>query len=66
MDVYDVPQNDEEVTEKFSAFPDKFMGECMLGIYECRRAMGEDVMLAYENALRAGIGMPAIERETEE
>jgi hypothetical protein len=33
----------------------------MLGIYENRIVKGESVMLAYENALRAGIGQPAIE-----
>jgi hypothetical protein len=58
---YGVPETHEEVVAYFETFPDKFIGECMLGIYEIRRAKGEDVMLAYENALRAGIGKPAIE-----
>lgn len=61
MNEYHVPETHEEVVAHFKNFPEKFMGECMLGIYEIRIAKGESVMLAYENALRAGIGQPAIE-----
>jgi len=56
-----VPQTKEEVIEHFKNYDDEFFASCLIGIFECRLGMGEDVMLAYENALRAGAGLPAIE-----
>lgn len=60
MSQYSVPQTHEEVVEHFENYPDKFLGSCLLGLYECRRGQGDDVMLAYENALRGGLGLPNI------
>jgi len=59
----DVPENDEQVKIAFSGYT-PIIGNCLFGIYQCRRAQGVSVLEAYEEALRAHIA--AIENKNEE
>lgn len=50
-----VPQTKEEVIENFKSYPDEFLSECLIGLFECRLAQGDSVMQAYETTLRAAV-----------
>jgi hypothetical protein len=53
-----VPQTKEEVIEHFNEYPDKFMAECMIGLFEVRMLQGDTVMQAYETTLRVAVERP--------
>ena len=48
-----VPTNDEEAERMLSDGRDKLVANCLVGIYQCRRATGADVLGAFEVALKA-------------
>jgi hypothetical protein len=56
----EIPKTDEEVIALFDKMFDGSIKSYMAGIYKCRRGRGEDVLLAYENALLIALGRPAV------
>jgi len=53
-----VPQTKEEVIEHFNEYPDKFMAEYMIDLFEVRMLQGDTVMQAYETTLLAAVERP--------
>jgi len=52
----DVPETDEEAEVALRYGKRELTGKNLVGIFQCRRAMGEDLLTAYEAALRALVG----------
>jgi hypothetical protein len=49
----DIPSTDEEVKVALRYRRDDLTGRNLVGIFECRRTLGDDLLLAYERALLA-------------
>jgi len=54
----DMPTNDNEVRLCLSYAKDRLTASNLFGIYQCRRGIGEDLLTAYEYALRVHISIP--------
>lgn len=53
---FELPQTDEDVIAKVNNdYQGDLTKKCLIGIYRCRRGMGEAVIQAYESMLRAHI-----------
>lgn len=51
----DIPATDDEVKTALAYGKSELTSTSLIGIYECRRALGESLLQAYETALRAHI-----------
>jgi len=51
-----VPETDDDVEAYLSRLCPGPAGTCLIGIYRCRRGLGECVLKAYEYTLLANIG----------
>ena len=52
-----VPQTDKEVIDQFKEqYSDDLLKKNLIGIFQCRRGLGDDVATAYEYTLKAHIG----------
>ena len=55
-----VPETKEEVVEHFKSYPDEFLSEVLIGLFEVRMLQGDTVMQAYEATLRAAVERPTL------
>ena len=52
---FDVPETDEQAEIAIRHGKDDLIGRNLIGIYRCRRGLGDSLLKAYETALRAHI-----------
>ena len=51
-----VPQTDNEVIEQFNTqYADDLLKKNLIGIFQCRRGLGDDVLTAYKYTLKKHI-----------
>ena len=52
----DIPTTDAQAETALLYGKSELTGKCLVGIFQCRRAKGEDLLAAYETALLASLG----------
>ena len=53
----DIPTTDDQAETALLYGRSELTGKCLVGIFQCRRAKGEDLLAAYETALLASLGV---------
>ena len=53
----ELPQTKEEVIDILTSYNDTLLSEALIGIFECRFMMGEDVLTAYKRTLDTHLGI---------
>ena len=56
----DIPTTDDQAETALLYGRSELTGKCLVGIFQCRRAEGEDLLAAYETALLASLGVATV------